>query len=476
MVSVIDIVALSFGQQLDALSGYIGANWAWPSPDAGFALYVARSVDAELPVGLGDVSLSDTQMRRLDQAPVLAATGYALALSPSSYTLAVEDAWAKGLTRLASRQPFTPDHNSFFYRPTELLGLSLGALHCGLVRPADMAWLRQVVVEGEHRLSSGDLWVQVLAAKAAAALSHPWQQIAARPLGTIDVAAVALFAWLYDADDALVATFHPSMDRRNIDQELLMRCAMSGLSLQNTAHAAVLYYALRSVVRRAVTTFGDRDRSSSVDVGLIERNGLDLTNEVVTGAPGSGAALPAQTANPLSPSRDPRKVFVVHGRNDKARNALFAFLRAIGLQPTEWAQAIDDTGKGTPYIGEVLDTAFSTAQAIVVLFTPDDEARLREPFRQPHDPSYETQLTPQARPNVLFEAGMAMGRDSDRTVLVELGELRQFSDIAGRHVVRLTDSIGKRQELAQRLKRAHCDVNLIGTDWHTGGDFAGALN
>jgi len=63
---VIDMIALSFGQQLDALSSYMSANWAWPSPDAGFALYVARSAGAELPAGLGDVSLSDTQMRRLD--------------------------------------------------------------------------------------------------------------------------------------------------------------------------------------------------------------------------------------------------------------------------------------------------------------------------------------------------------------------------------------------------------------------------
>ncbi len=208
---------------------------------------------------------------------------------------------------------------------------------------------------------------------------------------------------------------------------------------------------------------------------LLEGCGLELTNDLITGAPGSEAAPRTQTAKTPLSNRDPRKVFVVHGRNDKARNALFAFLRAIGLQPIEWSQAVNDTGKGTPYVGEVLDVAFSTAQAIVVLFTPDDEARLREPFRQLHDPEYETLLTPQARPNVLFEAGMAMGRDSDRTVLVELGELRQFSDIAGRHVIRLTDTVGRRQELAQRLRRAQCDVNLDGIDWHSAGDFAGAL-
>lgn len=158
-------------------------------------------------------------------------------------------------------------------------------------------------------------------------------------------------------------------------------------------------------------------------------------------------------------------VFVVHGRNMAARSAMFQFLRAIGLRSREWSQAVTDTGKAMPYIGEVLDDAFSKAQAVVVLMTPDDEARLREQYHGPGDPPYETELTPQARPNVIFEAGMAIGRAPDRTVIVEVGEVRPFSDIGGRHVIRMNDSSERRQELAQRLRDAGCDLDLIGTDW-----------
>ncbi|MEY9777217.1 TIR domain-containing protein [Arthrobacter sp. MW3 TE3886] len=165
---------------------------------------------------------------------------------------------------------------------------------------------------------------------------------------------------------------------------------------------------------------------------------------------------------------DARTVFVIHGRNEAARKALFEFLRSIGLNPLEWSRAIAMTGQGSPYIGDVLNAAFGAASAVVVLQTPDDIAHLHESLTYPGDPECSPQMQP--RPNVLFEAGMAMGRNPDRTVIVELGQIRSFSDIHGRHVVRLDNSSQKRQELATRLRTAGCSVNTDGTDWHTAGD------
>lgn len=164
-------------------------------------------------------------------------------------------------------------------------------------------------------------------------------------------------------------------------------------------------------------------------------------------------------------------VFVVHGRNIKAARELFAFLRSIGLQPIEWVQAIRRTRQAAPYVGTVLDTAFREAAAVVVLLTPDDEARLRAPFRKRNDPPYERRLSGQARPNVLFEAGMAFGRDPNSTVLVQLGAVRPFSDVAGRHVVHLSNDPTSRQELAAKLANAGCNVNTSGAHWLDTGDF-----
>jgi predicted nucleotide-binding protein len=164
-------------------------------------------------------------------------------------------------------------------------------------------------------------------------------------------------------------------------------------------------------------------------------------------------------------------VFVVHGRNLRARDAVFAFLRSIGLRPLEWTQALKLTKKGTPYVGEVLDAAFRMAAAIVVLLTPDDEARLRIEFITSQDPKYEKELTGQARPNVLFEAGMSFGKNPKSTVLVQLGGLRPFSDIGGRHVHYLRDSPESRREFVTKLSNAGCIVDTSGTDWMSAGDF-----
>ena len=178
---------------------------------------------------------------------------------------------------------------------------------------------------------------------------------------------------------------------------------------------------------------------------------------------------------PVKRKVDARKVFVVHGRNTAARDALFDLLGAIGLHPLEWDEMVHETGEGSPYVGRVLDVGFSLVQAVVVLMTPDDEARLRELLRGKDEPRHETDLTPQPRPNVLVEAGIALGQHQERTVIVEMGRLRPISDLFGRHVVRLDNTPQKRKALAQRLKTAGCTVNLVGNDWLSAGDFDSAV-
>lgn len=165
-------------------------------------------------------------------------------------------------------------------------------------------------------------------------------------------------------------------------------------------------------------------------------------------------------------------VFVVHGRNDKARKELSAFLRSLHINVIEWSNALALTKKGSPYIGEVIDAGFEHAQAIVVLLTPDDEAKLKTEFIRSNDPLFEKKLTGQPRQNVLFEAGMAFGKYKSTTILVQIGKVRTMSDVAGVHIVHLTDSPSSRRQLIGKLRTTGVKLDDSGEDWLTEGAFS----
>jgi predicted nucleotide-binding protein len=206
------------------------------------------------------------------------------------------------------------------------------------------------------------------------------------------------------------------------------------------------------------------------------------------GAVGAGAArtqapaasVPTAAVRPKAVSRAAKKVrkdpsnsvFVVYGRNERLRTELFAFLRNLGVNPIEWSKAIELSQSASPYIGQVIDAGFKKAVAIVVLLSADDEGCLKPELRRRGDPAYERKLTGQPRLNVVFEAGRAFGTHPNATVLVQIGRVRPFSDLSGRHVVHLSNSAASRQEFATKLENAGCRIDRVGTDWLTKGDFS----
>lgn len=161
---------------------------------------------------------------------------------------------------------------------------------------------------------------------------------------------------------------------------------------------------------------------------------------------------------------DKTKVFIIHGRNVAARNAVEQFVRCLGLVPLDFDQVSADLG-GSPFVGEVVRKGLELAHGIVALFTPDEFAALDSIFRSSGDRGADSQRW-QARPNVIFEAGMAFGMSRERTVLVTLGgEVSLFSDVAGIHTVRLDNHVDSRKKLRQRLIGMHCAVDQRTDAW-----------
>jgi predicted nucleotide-binding protein len=191
--------------------------------------------------------------------------------------------------------------------------------------------------------------------------------------------------------------------------------------------------------------------------------------------PDRGTAPPERSPVSAAPEDDDvtRRVFVVHGRDTKARNALFDFLHRLDLLPMDWEMLVADTGVSSPYLGDVVAQAVTRARASVVLLTPDDVVRLHSSLRTRRESPAELEFSMQARPNVLVELGMALATYPDRTIILIAGNHRPIADLGGLNYIELDDSPECRQKIALRLKLAGCKVNRQGEDWLKPGLFAG---
>jgi predicted nucleotide-binding protein len=156
---------------------------------------------------------------------------------------------------------------------------------------------------------------------------------------------------------------------------------------------------------------------------------------------------------PSSTPRGGRTVFLVHGRNAAASDAMRDFLSALDLEVIVWEDAVGVARQqvgGPPTTLETVAAGLNMASGVVVLFTPDDQVRLHKNFVNDHDPD-EEQLVGQARPNVILEAGMAWAMDKSKVEIVRLGKLRPISDIDGINFATVSDDPVDRNRLATRL-------------------------
>ncbi|WLB58843.1 TIR domain-containing protein [Bradyrhizobium japonicum] len=76
-------------------------------------------------------------------------------------------------------------------------------------------------------------------------------------------------------------------------------------------------------------------------------------------------------------------MFVVHGRDAKLNQDMYLFLSSIGIVPMEWDHAIKAAkGGANPIVGDVISQAMERVQGVMVLFSPDEEAKVRSKFAE----------------------------------------------------------------------------------------------
>lgn len=146
------------------------------------------------------------------------------------------------------------------------------------------------------------------------------------------------------------------------------------------------------------------------------------------------------------------KVMVIHGRDSARKSAILSDLSELKIEPLEWNVLVGQMNVGSCYTLDVVNKGFEEAQAYLILFTGDDEGRCRADFHLNDDGGDEKELTPQPRMNVIFEAGMAIALHRDRTVIVKMGKVRNFSDIGGINFIKRDDV--RTEEYMSQLKTA----------------------
>lgn len=156
------------------------------------------------------------------------------------------------------------------------------------------------------------------------------------------------------------------------------------------------------------------------------------------------------------------KVFVVSGRNEELRLSIFNLLRALKLEPMEWMEVIQSTGEVSPYLSQAIMRSIEEAGAVIVIMAPEEEAKLVEKFQSEEG---DEKIYKQPRPNVIFEAGLALGMKEKKTIILQFGELRIFSDILGKHVIKYRGRDKEndfKMDLLQKLKLAGCQCEVGG--------------
>lgn len=116
------------------------------------------------------------------------------------------------------------------------------------------------------------------------------------------------------------------------------------------------------------------------------------------------------------------------------------------------------------YVHEAIKSSINEVGAIVVIMAPEEKVQLIKKYQtQPSDAKQEYQ----PRPNVIFEAGLALGLKEEKTIILQFGETRIFTDILGKHILKYrgkSNEIGFKNDFCQKLRMAGCDCEM-GNDY-----------
>lgn len=140
------------------------------------------------------------------------------------------------------------------------------------------------------------------------------------------------------------------------------------------------------------------------------------------------------------------EIFIVHGRDEGAKNMVARFLERLDLKPVILAEM---PGEGRTII-EKFEQHAQVGYAIVLL-TPDDAGSLQGDENDPK---------PRARQNVIFELGFFIGHlGRKRVCALTKGDVEIPSDYAGIEYIPFNDADDWKLKLIRKLKSGGFEID-----------------
>jgi hypothetical protein len=219
------------------------ANAPWPSPEAGFLDYLHATSGRPVP----QRSLATD---RLGETPMLASAGYQYTNPHFARPATYDQEWARHFRRLAQRQAFPLDRESYFYRPLDLFGICIGARHCPALTNDDRKWLQQVLCDGAARLPE-HARSHYLGAIAAAQLGITWTMHSTPRIQDLTLAPLSLLYWI-TTQDGLATSIGLTTTPKDLAVIILQQAFMAQNTYDDLADAGLILHATETIIDRTI--------------------------------------------------------------------------------------------------------------------------------------------------------------------------------------------------------------------------------
>lgn len=303
----------------------------WPSPEAGFLDYL------QITTTTAGAEQRPPVTQRLAETPVLASAGYQY-FNPKLRRLPqFDEQWAAHFRRLSQRQPFPVDRESFFYRPLDLLGISVGARHCPSVTTEDRRWFLDVLEQGSTKLPNHSR-AYYLGTVAAWHLGVTWQVLEPPPIDRLPLATLCLLWWLTEQKAVAMAS-GLRVQERDLATLILQRAFTTQESIDDLADAGLILYATQSVVNRTIRSRVEEQWHAPLN----EQEAQELVTHICDRFP--------VVAGSLAKRHDDRETIVIADEYD-VQDLLGALLKLhfADVRPEEWTPSYAGTASRMDFL------------------------------------------------------------------------------------------------------------------------------